>query len=478
MGGVERLRVIAAPDSGTIGKFATFAKLSQAGAAGRWDDPACLRQWVRLCRGALPLSWRGQNHYVTAERQDGIGQGMANAGFWALAVVLCAVVLAILVAAARRGGARGNRGAADVAIYKDQLAEIERDLARGTITADEAARLRGEVGHRLLDADRADSGVGPAGPMARSDVAPGGMPWLSLGLTAVVVVAGSVLVYDRLGAPGYPDLPLQARLAGLDAAIAERPTQAEELARLGVVADPALAAVETALEAETDVDALRAAFTERFGAGEVSAAVLTSGRLLAVLGDAATAADHANRALALVAEAQGYVAPEAEVELRAALKLDLTNEVARYLVGEMFLQGGRFDQAFRFWRPLVEDGNPEAPWVASIRGRIGMVAELAGIRYELPGAAGPDTGDMAAAAEMTPEDRQAMIEGMVAQLSERLATDGGSVEDWERLIRSLAVLERLDEAQAIYNEAMTKFEGRPAELSFLRMTAVESGLSP
>jgi cytochrome c-type biogenesis protein CcmH len=79
---------------------------------------------------------------------------------------------------------------------------------------------------------------------------------------------------------------------------------------------------------------------------------------------------------------------------------------------------------------------------------------------------------------MSPEDRQAMIEGMVAQLSERLATEGGDVEDWNRLIRSLTVLERLPEAQAIYDEAKVRFEGRPAELSFLRLAAVESGLNP
>ncbi len=407
-------------------------------------------------------------------QDGGIGQVMANTGFWALAVVLAAVVLAILVLAARRGGTRGLRGAADIVIYKDQLAEIDRDLARGTITADEATRLRGEVGHRLLEADRADGGAA----MARNDVAPGGMPWIALGLTAVLVLAGSVLVYDRLGAPGYPDLPLQARLAGLDAAIAARPSQAEELARLGVTDSPGLEDLRARLADEADVTALRTEFAARFGAGEVAEAVITSERLLTVLGADATAADHANRALALVAEAQGYVSPEAEAELRAALTLDLTNEVARYLVGEMFLQGGRFDQTFRFWRPLAEDGDPNAPWVASIRERIGMVADLAGIRYELPGAAGPSAGDMAAAAEMSPEDRQAMIEGMVAQLSDRLASDGGSVEDWERLIRSLAVLERLDDAQRIYDEAMVRFEGRPAELSFLRMAAVESGLNP
>jgi cytochrome c-type biogenesis protein CcmH len=40
------------------------------------------------------------------------------------------------------------------------------------------------------------------------------------------------------------------------------------------------------------------------------------------------------------------------------------------------------------------------------------------------------------------------------------------------------VLERLPEAQKIYDEARTRFEGQPAELSFLRLAAVESGLTP
>jgi cytochrome c-type biogenesis protein CcmH len=146
----------------------------------------------------------------------------------------------------------------------------------------------------------------------------------------------------------------------------------------------------------------------------------------------------------------------------------------------MFLQGGRYDQAFRFWRPLAENGDPSAPWTQSIRDRIGQVAELAGVNYAPPDAptSGPSAEDMAAAGEMSPEERQQMIESMVAQLSERLATEGGDVEEWNRLIRSLAVLERLDEAQRIYDEAKTKFEGRPAELSFLRLAAVETGLNP
>jgi len=396
---------------------------------------------------------------------------MELAGFWVIALALVAVVLSILLAAARRPQGGEPAGAEDVAVYKDQLAEIGRDLARGTISADEAARLRAEVGHRLLDADRAGTGA----PVR----APGRMPWPILGAAGALVLAGSVLVYDRLGAPGYPDMPLQARLAGLDAAIAQRPSQAAELARLGATRDAAaLSALAGELAAVSDATALREAFAARFAEGAMPEAVLTMERLLAVLGPEVTAADHSSHALALVAEVQGYVSPEAEAALRDALRLDLSNPVARYLVGEMFLQGGRFDQTFRFWRPLLEEGDPDAPWVISIRRQIGMVAELAGIRYEVPPMAGPDAADMAAAAEMSPEERQAMIEGMVTRLEDRLAADGRNVEDWERLIRSLAVLERLADAQRIYNEAMVKFAGRPAEQSFLRMAAVESGLNP
>ena len=96
----------------------------------------------------------------------------------------------------------------------------------------------------------------------------------------------------------------------------------------------------------------------------------------------------------------------------------------------------------------------------------------------LPEGKGPSSEDMAAAGEMNAEERQQMIEGMVAQLSDRLATEGGTVEEWNRLIRSLAVLKRLPEAQKIYDEARTKFDGQAAELSFLKQAAVESGLTP
>jgi cytochrome c-type biogenesis protein CcmH len=61
----------------------------------------------------------------------------------------------VLVAALRKAPRPGAESAeADLAVYKDQLAEIERDLARGTIGAEDATRLRAEVGKRVIEADR------------------------------------------------------------------------------------------------------------------------------------------------------------------------------------------------------------------------------------------------------------------------------------------------------------------------------------
>jgi cytochrome c-type biogenesis protein CcmH len=58
---------------------------------------------------------------------------------------------------------------------------------------------------------------------------------------------------------------------------------------------------------------------------------------------------------------------------------------------------------------------------------------------------------------MTPEERMDMIRGMVAGLSDRLATEGGSPDEWARLIRAYGVLGETDRAAAIWAEAQQVF---------------------
>ena len=66
--------------------------------------------------------------------------------FWITAgALLVASAIAMMIALRRGVPDADTAGAADLRVYRDQLAEIERDAARGTIPTEEAARLRVEV---------------------------------------------------------------------------------------------------------------------------------------------------------------------------------------------------------------------------------------------------------------------------------------------------------------------------------------------
>ena len=403
---------------------------------------------------------------------------MAGWGFWAVALALALAVGAILLTALRRAGAVEPAAAQDLQVYKDQLAEVERDVARGTLGAEEAQRLRTEVGRRVLEADRALQAGVAAGRV--SSVLPVAL--------VVALIAGAGVGYGRLGAPGYPDLPLDRRLALSEQRMQTRPSQAEAVAAAPKVAPPTdlapdfldlMVKLRAAMaERPDDLRGLELLSRNEAALGNLAAAEAAQRRVIALKAAAVTAADHAALAEIMIVAAGGFVSPEAEVELVAALKLDPKNPTARYYSGVLFADVGRFDRTFALWQPLLEEGPPDAPWIAPIRAEIAEVAARAGVNYELPAEKGPTAADVGAAAEMTAEDRQTMVTGMVAQLSDRLATQGGTVEDWNKLIRSLVVLDRRAEAQGIYDEAKSRFAGQDSELSFLRLAAVETGLTP
>ena len=407
---------------------------------------------------------------------------MEMIAFWIAAGGMGLAILALfLLALIRARGEIASAAEYDLKVYRDQLAEIDRDLARGTLPADEADRQRTEVSRRLLEADRARK-AGDTSASTRGIMVAGAL--------ILALIGSSYWVYNRLGAPGYPDLPLAARLAMSDELRANRAPQAEmEAAAAATRPAPA----EPDAEFAQLMDQLRAAVADRpddqrglelLAANEARLGNLPEARaaqeqLIRLKGDTATADDHAALAELMIMAAGGLVSPEAEETLARALTLDATNGTARYYYGLMAAQVGRFDRTFGLWEPLLRDSPPDAPWIAPIRAQIADVAARAGIEYTLPTALpGPDGDALTAAGEMSEEDRQAMVEGMVAQLGERLATEGGTVEEWARLISSLAVLNRMDEAAAIYAEALEVFDGSPSQRSFLREAALNAGLTP
>ena len=409
--------------------------------------------------------------------------------FWAIAALMALFVSVSLVravlsrqATAERPGAEA--AAHDLRVYRDQLAEVERDLSRGLLSQADAERTRTEISRRILAADaaagnRRTAGSGPSGKVLA-------------GCVAIVLIAGSLALYSTLGQPGYGDLALADRIAFAEEVRQNRPDQAAAEAAM-----PPNPAPEGLAPTYLDLmEKLRTTVAERpddlqghlllaqneARIGNFAAAARAQEAVLRIKGAEGDLSDVEDYVELLIGAAGGYVSPEAETVLRSILGRDPESGTARYYIGLMFTQTGRPDLALRHWDRLLRNSPADAPWIEPIRLQIADVAELAGERYEIPEEAraprpGPSAADIEAAGQMSPADRMEMIGSMVAGLSDRLATEGGPPADWARLITSLGVLDRGSEARAIYDNALEVFSGDPDALDQIRAAGAQAGVA-
>jgi len=417
---------------------------------------------------------------------------MENWVFWLVAGSLTFAVVGLLgLALLRRRGVEGASASQDMQVYRDQLSEVERDLARGVLNQDEAARVRVEVSRRLLEADKAAAGATGA------KAAPRVVSLVGAGLMGGGLIAGAFGLYTVIGAPGYPDMPLFHRIELSDAARAARPSQAEAEAALNVSFAPAEG---TDPEFLVLMEKLRAALAKNpeelqgqmllarneTMLGNFAAAHPAQARVIALKGADVTADDYAAYGDMLILAVDGFISPEAEDALEKALQLDPRNGPARYYSGLLYAQTGRPDLTYRVWRPLLAESRPQAPWYPPIMDQIEAVARAAGIRYTPPRAApvagpftapGPSADDIEAAQDMSAEDRQEMIRSMVERLAERLGSDGGTPEEWARLIGALGVLGDTERAAVIWTEAQQVFAGDADAVETIRAAAQSAGVA-
>ena len=398
--------------------------------------------------------------------------------FWVIAGALCFAVGAYLLRALARGADVAQAGPMALALYRSQLDEIERDVAKGTLAEGEAERLRTEVQRRMLDAAKAAPTAAP--PRHGAQV---------FGLAAILAtLAGAIWLYFSLGAPDYPDLPLSKRLALADELYQNRPTQAEAEA-----AAPTSPPVQADAEFLNLIEQLRSAVASRPNdvqgltllaqneakLGNYAASARAYEALIAAKGAAAGAMDYLGAAQAMIAAAGGIVTPQAEAALTETLKRDPENGLARYFSGLLFAQTGRPDRAFELWQPLAGDSN--APYSAALADLLPQVADAAGVRFTPPEAmaqVGPDAAAIAAAEDMSEADRSTMINMMVKGLEARLLENGGTGEEWARLITSLGVLGESQRAEVALRAARATLAADPNALQMVDDAAKEAGLTP
>lgn len=403
--------------------------------------------------------------------------------FWITAAALAIVVAAFMGLTLIRSRDAGEHPAAyDLRVYRDQLKEVDRDLARGVIAEADAERIRAEVGRRVLAADT---------QLQKAQVGADQPKGVTLGLTALValaVIGGSLLLYPALGKPGARDLPLKQRIAASDATRADRISQAEAERRLPPVpprrVEPQFEELmaklrETVADRPDDLQGHLLLVRNEASLGNFPAAYAAQKEVIRIKGDAAGAADYTVLAELMISATDGYVSPEAEAALRNALQRDPGYKPARYYTGLMLIQNDRPDQAFKLWERLLREGPSNAPWMPVIRAEIEELAWRAGAKFTMPAEEdipGPTAEDVASAQEMSAEERAEMVRGMVERLNDKLAREGGTPQEWARLIGALGVLGQTERAEKIWGEAQTRFADKPQMLAIVRSGAVQAGL--
>lgn len=339
------------------------------------------------------------------------------------AAVLAALLIPVVVRTAPADAA--DRNAYDRAVFRDQLAELDRDVERGTIGPAEAEAARNEISRRLIAAAQTTKGGAKRAML--------GGPVFAI-VAALLIPAVALPLYLRTGSPGVPDVPLAARMANAE--------QSGDFEALIVKVENHLAANPDDVEGWKVLAPTYRQFNRWADAAEAYRNIL---RLAPP--DAVNLADYGE---AIVMQAEGMVSAEAHQLFRQALALDAKNPKARFFDALALKQEGKTEEAKAAFQSFLTDSPADAPWRSTVTAEIDS---LAGRPPAL------DSQTMADAANMSEADRQAMIGSMVDGLEQKLAANPDDLDGWLRLIRARAVLGEADKAKAAYDKALIHFSG-------------------
>jgi cytochrome c-type biogenesis protein CcmH len=401
--------------------------------------------------------------------------------FWAITFVICGITTVIFYLSIIQKAPEITSNS-DLEVYKDQLINIDSELTRGIITADEGERIKAEVGRRILDL-----GKRKQFPFKKETKLLGII--LSICFLVILGLGGSV-IYQKFGAPGYANISQNQRIKNADKLIKGRATQEQLLALR--IDEPSLITPEgnygelvqklrqKVAERPTDLEGLKLLTGIETKIGNIDGAVKSQRQFLEVLGNNASDIDFFNYADLLINQVDGVVSPQADKALRSALEINPQNGGAKYYIGLMLAQNDRPDLAIRLWKQLLNKDDIDSPWIPLIRADIERLAVLAGdTKFKLPtmeSIPGPTSEDIENASSMTESEREDMIRGMVSRLSERLSTKGGNPNEWARLINALGILGEFQNANSVWEEAKNIFKGSPNALIILSNVADKIGL--
>lgn len=380
--------------------------------------------------------------------------------FWIVtAVITAAAAIALIAPLFGNRQAVGERES-EIAIYRDQLAEIERDVDRGVLPASEAESARTEIARRLLRAGEGKD-VTADGQSGRRRAA----MWIAILIVPVVALGG----YLALGEPGAEDQPIAERradpapddlFAQFDA-LGSDPTL-EEIAALGESVDAALA-----LDPENPA-ILEMATITRFQTGRLDDATDAYLRLLDLVDDPASVDPGGDfgTTLGVIHLAQEEITDQAATLVRRVAAEFPFNGFAMVNLGRLMIFEGNEEGGVAVLQELIDTEPPGGePWSDIVR------QILAGFGVETPPIVEATPSNAAPILDMSPEEQMAFIEQMVGQLAARLEAEPNDPQGWAQLITSYIVLERREDAEAALARAREVFIGNTEALQSIEEAA-------
>jgi cytochrome c-type biogenesis protein CcmH len=368
--------------------------------------------------------------------------------FWSAAAILTIICVAAAMLPLLRGPVRSDDSEShDIEVYKDQLAEIARDFDAGVISAADLQTARTEVSRRILKASSQANGASaaPSAPLGRAS---------ALAIAALLPVL-SWGAYSMLGAPENADQPIASR---------ENPDSGS--------IESLIAKAEAHLIKNPDDgrgwDVLAPIYA-RMGRFEEAAKAFDR----AIQLNQPSAARESGLGEALTGAAGGKVTAQAKAAFERALALDDKEPKARLFLAMSLVQQGKLAEAKAALAAQLAALPADAPWRPVVERALSSLEKPAAGKIEKV----PSQEEADAAAQMSGEDRMAMIETMVAGLAERLKASPDNMSDWQKLIRSYLVLGKKDEALKALENAQIAFKEDEAKRGEIRAFAKQLGLS-
>lgn len=294
--------------------------------------------------------------------------------FWVVAAALTLAVIGVLaVPLMRREASRptAEQDRSNIALFRDQLAELERDRAQGLLSDDQFEQARVELGRRLLSDVASDA----APSVARQAGA-----WRYAVLACVPIAA--VLAYLALGTPQALD----------PAALSAKADSADRRAQLAQLTERLAARVR---DNPDDPEAVILLARSLQLLGRAPEAVKAFARAIKLVPDSAQL--HADYADVLVSAAHGEWTPAASAALAKALELDPSHPKALWLAGTEAYARKDYRSALAHWEKLVPMTEPGTEVRHIVEQNIAEVRRLAAAQSTAPPVPGEEADKRAQA---------------------------------------------------------------------------------